>query len=137
MENQTECAVLLRRHPFQIEVCERNVLSKLRVFSHIPKSEPLVLIDLTTKSVKKVIIEPPAAVDLVLCSTRSSACGRPVVVYGWPVVVYGWPKFPKRVVSRWPGVIYGWPWSRVLPSSHPRMAGEPDRKQATFLLVAR
>ena len=39
-----------------------------RVFSHIPKSEPPVLIDLTTKSVKTVVFEPPAAVDLVLCS---------------------------------------------------------------------
>ena len=32
------------------------MLSKFRVFSHIPKSEPPVLIDLTTKSVKKVML---------------------------------------------------------------------------------
>ena len=27
-ESQTQCAIILRRHPFQIEVCERNVLSE-------------------------------------------------------------------------------------------------------------
>ena len=36
--------------------------------SSIPKSEASVLIDLTTKSAKKLVIEPPATVGLGLCS---------------------------------------------------------------------
>ena len=36
--------------------------------SSITKSEASVLIDLTTKSVKKLVVEPPATVELGLCS---------------------------------------------------------------------
>ena len=53
-ESKTECAIILRAHPLEIEVCERNVLSGFRVHSSIPKSEASVLIDLTTKSAKKI-----------------------------------------------------------------------------------
>ena len=98
-------------------MCERTALSGFRVHSRNPLSELSVLIDLTTKSVKKVMFGPPAAVDLVLCSTRSSACGWPVVVRsrmtrGRLRMACGrlrMAKFPKRVVSGWPGAIYGWP----------------------------
>ena len=30
-ESQAQCAIILRRHPFQIEVCERNVLGVFQV----------------------------------------------------------------------------------------------------------
>ena len=36
--------------------------------SSIPKSEAPVLIDLTTKSAKKLVVVPPATVELGLCS---------------------------------------------------------------------
>ena len=36
--------------------------------SSIPKSEASVPIDLTTKSVKKLVVEPPSEVGLGLCS---------------------------------------------------------------------
>jgi hypothetical protein len=67
-ESQTECAIVLRGHPVEIEICERNVLSGFRVHSSIPKSEASVLIDLTIKSAKKLVVEPPATVGLGLCS---------------------------------------------------------------------
>ena len=67
-ESKTECAIVLRAHPLEIEVCERNVLSGFRVHSSISKSEASVLIDLTIKSAKKLVVEPPATVVLGLCS---------------------------------------------------------------------
>ena len=36
--------------------------------SSIPNQEVSVLIDLTTKSAKKLVVEPPATVELGLCS---------------------------------------------------------------------
>ena len=43
-----------------IEVCERNVLSGFRAHSGIPKSEASVLLDMTTRSAKVLMVEPPA-----------------------------------------------------------------------------
>ena len=40
--------------------------------SRILNSEPSVLIDLTTKSAKKFVVEPPATVRLGLCSAGYS-----------------------------------------------------------------
>ena len=37
VDAKTECAIILRAHPLEIEVCERNVLSGFRVHSSIPK----------------------------------------------------------------------------------------------------
>ena len=44
------------------------MLSGFRVHSSIAKSEASVLIDLMTKSAKKLMVEPPATVGLGLCS---------------------------------------------------------------------
>ena len=66
--SKTECAIVLRTHPLEIEVCERNVLSGFRVHSSIPKSEGSVLIDLTIKAAKKLMVEPLTTVGLNLCS---------------------------------------------------------------------
>ena len=67
-ENKTECAIVLHAHTLEIEVCERNVLNGFRVHSSIPKSETSVLIDLTTKSAKNLVVQPPAMVGLGLRS---------------------------------------------------------------------
>ena len=67
-ERETECTIVLRAQPLEIEVCERNVLSGFRVHSSIPKSEASVLIDLTIKSAKKLMFEPLTTVELDLCS---------------------------------------------------------------------
>ena len=48
-------------------MCERNVLSGSRALS-IPTSEASVLIVLTTKSAKMLVVEPPATEGLGLCS---------------------------------------------------------------------
>ena len=37
-EGKTECPIVLRARPLEIEVCERNVLSGFRVHSSIAKS---------------------------------------------------------------------------------------------------
>ena len=63
-----QCATVLRGHPLEVEACGRSVLSGLRVHSSISKSEVSVLIDLETKSVKKLVVEPLATVDLGLNS---------------------------------------------------------------------
>ena len=49
-------------------VCERSALSGFWVQSCFLKSEDSVLIDLTTKSTKKLMVEPQAMVGLGLCS---------------------------------------------------------------------
>ena len=51
-------------------MCEKNVLADSECIQHfsIPKSEASVLIDLTTKSAKKLVVEPSASVGLGLCS---------------------------------------------------------------------
>ena len=67
-ESKTECAIVLRALPLEIQVCERNVLSGFRVESSIPESVASVLIDLMTKSAKKLMVEPPPTVGLGLCS---------------------------------------------------------------------
>ena len=59
---------MLRTHPLEIEVCERSALSGFWVQSCFLKSENSVLIDLTTKSTKKLMAEPPALVGLGPCS---------------------------------------------------------------------
>ena len=56
---QTQCATVLRGHPLEVEVCERKVLSGFRAPA---------LIDCATRSVKKLVVEPLATVDLGLCS---------------------------------------------------------------------
>ena len=61
---KTECAIVLRAHPLEIEVCERNVLSGFRVHSSIPKLEASVLVDLTIKSAKKLMVEPLTTVGV-------------------------------------------------------------------------
>ena len=47
------------------------VLSAFRVYTSSPKSEASVLMDRTTKSAKKLMIEPPATVGLGLCSAAT------------------------------------------------------------------
>ena len=42
MESQPECAISLRGDPLEIEVCERNVLSKFRVHSRSGRSDDQV-----------------------------------------------------------------------------------------------
>ena len=63
-----QCATVLRGHPLEVEACGSSVLSGFRVHSSISKSEVSVLIDLETKSVKKLVVEPLATVDLGLNS---------------------------------------------------------------------
>ena len=120
------------------------------MFSHIPKSEPPVLIGLTTKSVKKVMFEPPAAVDLVLCFQGRSLADGPWTSTDGPCSQNGSStdgplssadgrsstdgrSFPNESCQDGPEPStdgHGLLWmARVLPSSCPRMAGEPDLKQ--------
>ena len=65
IEDGHRVRIRLRGHPLEVEACERNVLSGFRAHSNISKSEASVLIDLETKSVKKLVVEPLATVDLV------------------------------------------------------------------------
>ena len=57
--SKIECAIVLCTRPLEIEVCERNVLSGSRVRSTLthPRSETSVLIDLMTKSAKKLVVQ--------------------------------------------------------------------------------
>ena len=59
---------MLRTHPLEIEVRKRRALSGFWVQSCFLMSENSVLIDLTTKSTKKLMVEPPAIVGLGPCS---------------------------------------------------------------------
>jgi hypothetical protein len=71
-ESRTEFVIILRGHPLQIELCERNVSSGFRVHSTIPKSEATTLIDLMVVAARKVMVQPPATVGLGLCSAPIS-----------------------------------------------------------------
>ena len=66
--NKVQPVVELGLHSFSIEACERNVLSGFRVHSSITKSEASALIDFTTRSAKKLMVEPSAIVGLGLNS---------------------------------------------------------------------
>ena len=65
---QTECAIVVRGHLLDVVVCEGKVLSGFRTHSSISKSDSLVPIDLTTRSTKKLTLEPPATGGLGLNS---------------------------------------------------------------------
>jgi len=67
-ESRTEFAIILRGHPLQIGLCERNVSSGFRVHSTIPKSEATALIDLIVVAARKFMVQPPSTVGLGLCS---------------------------------------------------------------------
>ena len=67
-ESETECAIILRGHPLEIEVCERTVRSGFRLHSRIAKSEASVLIEFTIKSIRKMVVEPPVTAGLGFCS---------------------------------------------------------------------
>ena len=56
----------------EVEICESKVLSGFRAHSDISTSEASVLIDLKTRSVKKLVVELPATVDLGLYSSAIS-----------------------------------------------------------------
>ena len=60
---KTEYAIILRARSMAIEVCERKVPSGFRAHSSISKSKASVLPDMTTKSAKKLMVEPPAIVS--------------------------------------------------------------------------
>ena len=68
--SKIECAIVLCTRPLEIEVCERNVVSGSRVRSTLthPRSQASVLIDLMTKSAKKLVVQLPATVELGFCS---------------------------------------------------------------------
>ena len=63
------CTIVLRESPLEVEVCESKVLSGFRAHSDISKSEASVLIDLETRSVKKLVVELPATADQGLYSS--------------------------------------------------------------------
>ena len=67
-ESETECAISLRGHPMEIEVCERNLRSGFRLHARIAKSEASVLFKLMTKSARKLVVEPPVTVGLGFCT---------------------------------------------------------------------
>ena len=71
MESWPECAVVLRGHPLEFEVRERNVLSGFESISSILRTEASVLIDLTTKAAQEFVVESSSAVGLVLLEKRA------------------------------------------------------------------
>ena len=66
----------LRGHLFGIDECARNGLSGFRMLSGILKSDASVLTDLTTKSAKELLVEPPATVELLLWEKRATLDAR-------------------------------------------------------------
>ena len=69
--NKVQPVIRLDFHSSSVEVCERNVLSGFRVHSSVTKSEVSALIDLTTRSAKKLMVGPSATVGLGLNSAAS------------------------------------------------------------------
>ena len=57
-------------------MCARNGLSGFRVPSGILKSDASVLTDLTIKSAKGLLVEPPATVELLLWEKRAALDAR-------------------------------------------------------------
>ena len=75
-ESHNELTLALRGHLFGIDECARNGLSGFRVLSGILKSDASVLTDLTTKSAKELLVEPPATVELLLWEKRATLDAR-------------------------------------------------------------
>ena len=54
-DSQTKCAIILRRHPLEIEVCERNVRSAFLLHSSYAKAEASGLMELPIKFARKSV----------------------------------------------------------------------------------
>ena len=64
--------------------------------SCISKSEALVLVDLTTKSAKNLVVQPPAIVGLGLCSQLFTLSLTTLLSLRWNLrVETGWSNLPK------------------------------------------
>ena len=53
---QTQCAIVLRGRPWEVEVCQSKVLSGFLAHSNISKSEASALIDFATRFAEKVMV---------------------------------------------------------------------------------
>ena len=57
---RSRCAIIVRRHPLELEVCERNVRCGFRQHLSMAKAEASHLIVVAIKSTKNLVVEPPA-----------------------------------------------------------------------------
>lgn len=67
-EQKTERAIVLRDHPLEIEMCERNIHSGFRVHSEMTKKAAKILMDAFVDSAKLSMKTPPTTVGLGVSS---------------------------------------------------------------------
>merc|ERR1712176_1748409 len=67
-EQKTERAIVLRDHPLEIEMCERNIHSGFRVHSEMTKKAAKILMDNFVDSAKLSMKTPPTKVGLGVSS---------------------------------------------------------------------
>merc|ERR1712151_1185445 len=67
-EQKTERAIVLRDHPLEIEICERNIHSGFRVHSEMTKKAAKILMDNFVDSAKLSMKTPPTKVGLGVSS---------------------------------------------------------------------
>ena len=71
----------------EFEVRERNVLSGSESILSILITEASVLIDLTTKSSQKLLVEPPATVGLFILEQRAHLNAPSILFRGHPLEI--------------------------------------------------